>query len=434
MGVDTNEKNNIAERYEECVAYMKNENEYKTKSTAFTRKRKLGFEEIFIGILSSLKKTLVLELESLLKKLKKQNMEYSKQAYSKARQNISPKAFKKLNETIKEDLYAKDKKTYKGYRVTAIDGSAVELPNTKEIKEKYGVFKEGTPNAAGKVHVIYDVRNEIVIDGILGKYKESEQDNAIKLIKENIKPEEKELILFDRGYPAVRLIKELNEVKAKYIFRVNSRFLREVNEFTQGKETDKTIEINIDDKRLEEKSISNISEAIKFNLRCVRIKIESGDEILITNLSEEEANLEELCELYNSRWGIEKNYNIMKNVLEIENFTGDTEIAIQQDFYATIVLANLTTALIRDAQQEYEAKKKSNKKYEYKINKTIAIGYLKTEMLEIFLEEDEVVCSKLWDKLIKKISKHIIPIRNNRKFARPTGHRPKYGRTAKKVL
>ena len=41
------------------------------------------------------------------------------------------------------------------------------------------------------------------------------------------------------------------------------------------------------------------------------------------------------------RWGIEIKYDELKNRLQIENFTGTTKIAIEQDFYATIYLSNM---------------------------------------------------------------------------------------------
>jgi hypothetical protein len=36
------------------------------------------------------------------------------------------------------------------------------------------------------------------------------------------------------------------------------------------------------------------------------------------------------------RWGIEMKYDELKDRLQIENFTGTTKIAIEQDFYSTI--------------------------------------------------------------------------------------------------
>lgn len=128
----------------------------------------------------------------------------------------------------------------------------------------------------------------------------------------------------------------------------------------------------------------------------------------------------------------------MKNVLELENFTGDTERAVQQDFYATIYTCNLASILIQNAQEEYEKNLgDKEKKYTYKINKRIAIAYLKDSLLHALLQEDVEESIKLYDKYVLKLSKHIVPIRNGRKFERPLSHKhrkPKHGRTNKRVL
>ncbi len=66
-------------------------------------------------------------------------------------------------------------------------------------------------------------------------------------------------------------------------------------------------------------------------LRIVKIPIKTNKgktitETLITNLPPEIAKPEELKMLYGKRWDIEKNYDKMKNILEIEN-SQDTENA-----------------------------------------------------------------------------------------------------------
>jgi hypothetical protein len=55
----------------------------------------------------------------------------SKQAFSEDRQKISPEAFRILFREIISLFYkAEDLKIYRGYRLSAIDGSTLELPNT----------------------------------------------------------------------------------------------------------------------------------------------------------------------------------------------------------------------------------------------------------------------------------------------------------------
>lgn len=410
---------------------------HKEKPTNFTRERKISFKGVLVSILINLKRSLTVEIDNFIKKLDvDKDMEYTKQAYSTARQNLKPSAYIELNDIVLEEVYANAFKKFKDYRLIAIDGSTVQLPNTKAMKDKYGVFSEKNANyPAGRICTAYDVLNEVILDGKLIPFKESEQSAAMEIVPTLYNTSSKDILLFDRGFPSVRLILLLNSLGKKYIFRVSKSFLKEVNEFSKGTDTDKTITIDITKKRITAHKIKDVSEPVRFDLRCVRIKLETQDEILITNLTEEEMTIGELKLLYNKRWGIETNYNLLKNVLEIENFTGETDRAVQQDFYATIYICNLASIMIADAQEEYEKNLgDKEKKYDYKINKRIAMAYLKHELLHVLLQDNPEKAKRQYEKFIKKLSKQVVPIRNDRKFGRPTRHKPKYGRTNKKVL
>lgn len=416
---------------------MKISPKHKEKPTNFTRQRKIGFKGIVVSGLISLKRSLNVEIDNFINKLEvDDDLEYTKQAYSKARQNLKPSAYQQLNDIVLETTYENPFKTFKGYRVIAVDGSTVQLPNTKDMREKYGVFSEDNANyPAARMCLTYDVLNEIILNGQLFSYNQSEQISALELIPQIYPSNAPDILLFDRGFPSVRLILLLNELNKKYIIRVSKSFLKEVNEFIKGNETDQTINIDITKRRIATNRIQDITEPVNFDLRCVRIALETEDEILITNLFSDQMNLEELKDLYNKRWGIETNYNLVKNVLELENFTGDTERVVQQDFYATIYITNLASVIIDDAQQKYEANGgNEGKKHEYKVNKRLAIAYLKNELLHVMLEDDHAKSMKLYEKFVKKLSKQVLPVRKDRKFERPMRHKPKYGRTNKKIL
>jgi len=410
---------------------------HKEKPTDFTRQRKIGFKGILVSVLINLKRSLAVEIDTFINKLDVNNeMTYTKQAYSKARQNLKPSAYAELNDVVLEDIYGSTYKTFKGYRLIAMDGSTVELPNTVEMKEKYGVFSEENKNyPIARICTTYDVLNEVILNGKLFPLKESEQLAALELVQTLYNVDAQDLLLFDRGFPSVRLITLLNSLGKKYIFRVSKSFLKEVNDFTNSTDNDKTITIDISKRRIATNRIKDVTTPVKFDLRCVRIELEIEEEILITNLTDEEMCKGALELLYSKRWGIETNYNLLKNVLEIENFTGDTDRAIQQDFYATIYICNLTSILIADAQEEYDKRPENlEKKYEYKINKRVAVAYLKNDLLHVMLQEEPRKAARLYEKFVEKLSKHVIPIRDNRKYKRSMGHKPKHGRTNKKVL
>lgn len=409
---------------------------HKKKPTDFTRERKLGFKEILVSILISLKHSLAIEIDNFVEKLDvDESLEYTGSAYSRARQKLLPSAFIELNDIALDEVYSNEFNTFKNFRLIGIDGSSVRLPNTKHMKETYGIISKNNDRPAGKICVAYDLLNEIVLNGKLFPYSSSEKAVAPELVSNLYPSSATDLVIYDRGFPSVKLILKHIELKKKFIFRVQRKFLKEVDDFRESTDHDQTITIDITKRRIATNKMTDITEPVEFNLRCVRIRLETEDEILITNLTPDEATIEDLKYLYNCRWGIETNYNFLKNVLELENFTGDTDIAVQQDFYATLYISNLASLIIKDAQAHYDKEKGDKpKKYDYKINRNIAIGKIKRDLLNVLLQDNPERALKFYDKFIKKLTKYVIPIRKDRKFARPKRRQPKFGRTNKKAL
>ena len=79
--------------------------------------------------------------------------------------------------------------------------------------------------------------------------------------------------------------------------------------------------------------------------------------------------------LYFRRWPIETKYDILKNKLELCNFTGCSPNAIRQDFWVSIHLANIATVAKAEADQEIQASRADSKnKYTYQANTAQLIG------------------------------------------------------------
>ena len=75
-------------------------------------------------------------------------------------------------------------------------------------------------------------------------------------------------------------------------------------------------------------------------VRALKFDLPSGEvETLITNLFDMRMGVKAFRELYFKRWPVETEYDIVKNKLEIEHFSGLTENAIKQEFYATMFMA-----------------------------------------------------------------------------------------------
>jgi hypothetical protein len=106
-------------------------------------------------------------------------------------------------------------------------------------------------------------------------------------------------------------------------------------------------------------------------LRLIRVELESGEtEVLITSLTDMEQYPRELfADLYHERWSVEGSYKVMKCRIEIENFTGQSELSVYQDFHACVLSHNITAMLANVAQDGME-QTTDHRRLPYKINFT----------------------------------------------------------------
>lgn len=381
---------------------------FRTKKTYFTRKGnlKMDFKDIMLFILNFVKKSLQLELDDFFKKVRKNDTNVTKQAFSEARRKVSPKAFVYLLDKVNEWFYNNTPfEKYRGYRLLAIDGTVLQLHNSEELRNTYGYIENQNAKVArARASALYDIENDMIITSSIGHYRTGERETAEELINNLCKlGTHNDLILFDRGYPSKDFIEFIESKKLKYLMRVSISFLSVV---VNAPKEDQIIEVK------------HNRDTLK--IRVIKFKLESEVmEILVTNIFDKDFLVEDFKKLYFKRWSIEVKYNEIKNKLQIENFTGATQIAIEQDFYATMYLTNMVSLAKKDADQDIKEKyKDKNLKYEYKVNTNILIGKLKDNLILMMLEWSPRKRSKMLKEIKAEIQRNIIPIRPDRSFER----------------
>ena len=107
------------------------------------------------------------------------------------------------------------------------------------------------------------------------------------------------------------------------------------------------------------------------------------------------------------------NYDHLKNHVELGNFTGKSPLAIRQDFYANMFIANLQAIIIRDVQKDMDGNDKKTK-FEYKVNRSLSLGFMKDRILKILTSNNP----KYYLELKRLFALEPVPIRDNRKFDR----------------
>jgi hypothetical protein len=425
-------------------------NKYKIGARSFTRKGKMSFQDLILFMMNMVNKTLQREINDYIKNIKREKIKYQKSSMSKARMKISPELFKELNRELIKDIY-EDKeeiKLFKNFRIFAVDGTRLELPNmyipkdvkqSEDIKTIYGQGSNQHDKYAitSRTSTLYDVENKIIIDGIFNSIYASESYMAIEHINylvnfnKEVKAKYLDLITYDRGYPSVGLICHHYNKKIDFLMRVKNRSFKAVTQFKNSKKTDEIIELEVTKDTLynlqkdkQHPDLKQLAKELKLGqkikIRAIKVILKSGEvEVLLTSLlSQEEYKTEIFKDLYFKRWGIEISYDILKNIFKVENFTGLTQIAINQDFLAIILTNNISSLIMDDIMEEkvtlYNAEKE--RKYLYQLNKNFSIGTMKDKLVYMLVQNTNV--SKIYKMIEDEIMSNLLPIKPDRSFER----------------
>ena len=404
-----------------CEKYILEENK-------FLRNRKLPQECIMKYIPWNRGRTTALEALYFMEEYwGEMDMDVSKQAISERRMIIDPQAYIDINNDLIRRIYKKPEEleTYKGYYLTAIDGSIFDLPNYPTIREDFNI-KENTYHsnntATARVSTLVDVLNEFILSSSITNRKESEvklASNHLNDVKSKINLR-KTIIICDRGYGSKQLMLKIMKHHSKFVIRLRSTTFKEKR--AKMTKNDQIIWIPLDEtyiKTIKDKKLQKF--AIKkeiLRLRIINIELPSGEiETLATNIYDESFTINDFKEIYNKRWTIETNFDKLKNKLQTENFSGRRKIIIEQDFYSDIYIFNIATTVKHDVNQEIKEKHKNNNKYKYKdyqANFNIATGLVKKELLNLLNPNKEKQHQTI-KKIIKILEKHLIPIKEETK-------------------
>jgi len=330
-------------------------NTHKQRSQDFTRNVKLSFGEIVKFVLSKTGNTLDLEAYSF---CKNQDKKVSTSAICQARSKVKYTAFEALLKETSKDIAIKN--LYKGYRLTSYDGMQGELPCTPELMEKY---RPQASSGYPMFHALaqYDVLNCCYTNAIFAPAPADERALACQLISSHDYNGD-EIFLLDRGFPSIKVIQILEASGKKYVMRVSGSFLREINEFTKTAAADKIIKVHFDKRRKVLNRVSFDGEEYEFTIRCVKVQLSKGEnEFLITNLTKQEMTKSEIADIYNLRWRIETAFLDLKYAVHIEDFMSKKEDFIKQEFYTSLIQANISMLFMDIANSVIQkSKKKKN--------------------------------------------------------------------------
>lgn len=328
----------------------------------------------------------------------------TKGAFTQARAKLSHEIFMEMDYHTRTIFY-KDADYYKWgkFRLLVVDGSGCQLPSHPTIEEEFGSHNFG-PNADSKksmarISLLYDPLNCITLDAQIDAYSVSES----ALCKRHLQHIGKgDLVVFDRYYASFDLMDSLFNQKAHFLFRMKDNWWKVVEEFQKESTDDKLVQIQ--------------TKQGKRTVRLIKYQHKSdGQMIFCTSLVDKKKyTINDISNTYAHRWGIEEGYKTFKNWCELENFSGNTALAVKQDFYAKIFMMNLGSAYAHPISDKIKQEKKG-----YQLNRVQVIAATKDMPLMLFIRRTVKKAFILFDDIVSKTIEMIRPNRSFKRKKRP---------------
>ncbi len=233
------------------------------------------------------------DLDRLYKQLYREDFnirEVTKGALSQARSKLNPWAFQRLNEVAVDRFYTScdTVSQWYGYRLLAVDGTRLMLPNHSTVQEDFGVYQPGPHSDVSRSmalgSMLYDVLNQLTIDARLARYSGSERDLLVEHLEHVY---DHDLLLLDRGYPCFWLLFLLQARKINYCVRLKDNWWLAVRDFVESRENTAIIELKLPKKDRDKLADYPHYYDQRIKARLIRVELEDGKlEVLCTSLTD----------------------------------------------------------------------------------------------------------------------------------------------------
>ncbi len=296
---------------------------------------------------------------SLAKELHRAGIDATPAAVSQRRRQIPPAVFRKVFlDFTSSSAYGQPNRGYKGYRVLACDGTAVNMarnPNAPSF-----VCNNSAPRGYNQLHLspLFDIYDRTYFDAVIQPAPHKDEPGAlVEMVKRN-DFNRRTIIVLDRGYESYNVMAHLmNTPNVYFVLRVkhNHSAMREI-------------------------------------ARLPMLKLDCDI-------------VDDLKEIYHRRWGIETSFRDLKYSAGLVNLHGKRDDFVEQEIYAALTAFNFTSRIV----QETVVQQPTDGLYAYAVNFKMAVTLCKEFINNPNMTGKEVM---------QKISRHTIPIRPGRQDER----------------
>lgn len=396
---------------------------YRVNPLDFTRKRTLTFPIVALSILRGHKVSQQNALNKVFRELDQLEAVPTASAYCQARQKLKPELFARLNQMVVEDfyrLYEADGtvKRWRGHRLLGADGTKLNLPDTKSSRAAFTVHSNQHEEfVQATAVVLHDLLNDIGLKASLGPVSGEKRPLLEQLWEAT---SENDILVLDRNFGDYSIVAWSVVTKRDVIIRCRRQSFSVVEEFWQSDKLEAIVTLSVSQSAETKRFVGQHGLPETVRVRLLKFTLPTGEtEVLLTTLCDQrQYPRKEFYTVYGWRWSDETYYDRIKNIFEVERFSGASEQVIRQDFFGVIFLSTLESVLSKSAQQVLSERDEARKtKTQAKVNRAVSYVSLVDEAVGLLLDE-RVHTEDVLERLRQLFQKNPTRHRAGRKYDR----------------
>jgi len=415
---------------------------FRVKATDFTRERVLTWPTVIVVMLRGQKVSLQTAVNKFFSAVGDVWRVVTASAYRQARQKVQPEVFVHLNAVMCEEYYARygaDQEVvlWHGQRVLGVEGSYLNLPDTEETRGEFSVQTNQHPGGEqvqALALVLYDLRNAVGLSAALGP-KQAEKN--LLFTTHLAATQAGDVLVCDRAYADYSVMATVVARQCHFVIRFPRQSFTTVNAFWAALAQERVVTLAVTSKARAYVAEQQLPTTLR--VRLVKVVLASGEvEVLGTDLLDAQTYpAAEFKAVYGWRWQHETYHDRIKNIFEVERFSGKSAQAIKQDFYGVIFLATLESILSKPAQAVLTAQGVAREcRYAPQVNRVVSYVTVLEHIVQLLGDARRSPAATLAaiERLLLTTPTRQRPGRQVKRHKRSAAHRLRFAKYGKRVV
>lgn len=395
--------------------------DFRVQPQDFTRSRLLPLPVVALAILRGHKVSQQNTLHKVFRDFDELEVVPTASAYCQARQKLRPELFAHLNQVVVTDFYRRSDgvRRWHGRRLLGADGTKLNVPDTVALRQAFSVHhNQHQEYVQATAVVLHDLLNDLGVAASLGPVSGEKRPLLEQLWTAT---QDDDVLVLDRNFGDYSLVAWAVLTQRDVIIRCRRQSFCVVEEFWQADAVEAWATLEVSQSATTQRFVRAHGLPTHVPVRLLKFTLPSGEtEVLLTTLCDAVAfPRAEFYTVYGWRWGDEIYYDRLKNIFEVERFSGESERVIRQDFLGVIFLATLESVLTKQPQaalRAQDAARATNTPAQ--VNRAVSYVALLDEAIGL-LGNDRVHPEDVLARLRLLFSKNPTRQKAGRKFDRP---------------